>query len=135
MNKISASIILLTVFFGLQSRSQHVKNITGIKVPDDLENIKVQSLYNDSLSSSFLIWIDKEVKLHYHANHTEQVYILQGTGIMKVNNQSYDVSPGDLIYIPPRAHHSVKVLSDEPMKVLSIQAPKFVGEDRVFVKD
>ena len=45
-----------------------------------------------------------------------------------------EVGPGDYLRIPKNTPHAVTVLSEEPMKVLSIQAPEFLGEDRVFIK-
>ena len=72
--------------------------------------------------------------MHYHQDHAETVYILEGTGTMTLGEDTIQVKAGDFIYIPPGTHHSVVVTSEEPMKVLSVQAPEFKGVDRHFVE-
>lgn len=37
------------------------------------------------------------------------------------------------LFIPSESHHAVEVTSAEPMQVLSIQCPEFVGKDRIKV--
>lgn len=91
----------------------------------------VRTLHHDSLSSSFLIIIPKEVKAHYHAHHTEQVVILSGEADMMLGDQKLHVKAGDIILIPKGTTHSVTVTSKEPLKVISLQAPYFDGSDRV----
>ena len=44
------------------------------------------------------------------------------------------VKKGDLIVVPPKTVHSVKVNSFEPFEVISIQAPEYKGEDRIEVE-
>ena len=40
---------------------------------------------------------------------------------------------GDIIFIPMNTVHSLKVTSSIPVKVLSVQSPRFDGKDRIFV--
>lgn len=51
------------------------------------ENIYVEKIYSDSSGSVFIIWIRQGIALHYHAEHTEQVIVLQGTGLMQLNDE------------------------------------------------
>ena len=44
------------------------------------DNIHVQALDDDSLASTYLIWVKHTVKEHFHAAHTEVVYGLSGQG-------------------------------------------------------
>lgn len=88
-------------------------------------------LFSDSLVSSFYIEIKNEVKVHQHAFHSEHVYVLSGQAEMSLNEKKFQIRNGDLIFIPKKTWHSVKVIGTEPLKVLSIQAPKFNGEDRI----
>ncbi|MCA1763501.1 MAG: cupin domain-containing protein [Cryomorphaceae bacterium] len=97
------------------------------------KNISVQKLNGDSLSTSFLIEVKNHVPKHYHANHTEHVYILHGSGKFLLNADTFDVKPGDYLFIPMQSIHEVWVDGSEPMRVLSIQSPKFLGNDRVLV--
>lgn len=103
--------------------------------PDQpFDNILVKPLQHDSLSSQFIIWIRKEVKLHRHDHHTESVYVLEGEGLMRLGEKNIYVQPGTLVLIPKGVPHSVMVVSFQPMKVISIQSPYFDGKDRIMLE-
>lgn len=89
---------------------------------------------SDSNCSSFLIRIEEEVKPHYHANHTENIYVVNGSATLMLGDSLIKITKGDLIVIPPKTVHSVKVSSLDFLEVLSIQSPEFKGEDRVFIE-
>ena len=113
-------------------KAQTPLNLLEFQPDTAFDNIHVQPLASDSLVSSFLVWVKKEVRLHHHAFHTESLLILEGTGSMVVGDQSFEVGPGDFLAIPKSTPHDLTVNSDTPLKALSIQAPKFQGKDRVF---
>lgn len=46
----------------------------------------------------------------------------------------FKANKGDLIVVPPKRIHSVKVSSLDDFKVISIQSPEYKGEDRVMIK-
>jgi len=102
--------------------------------PDSLtfDNIYVQQLSSDSLSSTFAIWIKLKVKQHKHVYHTEHVYVLEGKGKMSIGDSTLMIKKGDFITIPKDTWHGVKVTSKRTMKVISVQSPQFKGLDRVF---
>ncbi len=127
-------IIALAIGLPCLSLAQSVLELPAADPKEPYDNIHVQKLFSDVNSSSFLIWIKQEVKPHKHETHSEQVYILEGMGIMAIGEEQVRVKPGDLVYIPMGVVHSLEVTSDEPVKVLSIQAPEFLGKDRVFVE-
>lgn len=106
----------------------------SIKAPASYEHVHMVRLYGDTLVTSFIIFIKDEVKVHYHDEHSEHVYILEGSGVMTLGKRSFNVKKGDFIFIPMQQSHSLKVTSPKPMKVLSIQAPYFDGKDRYFIK-
>jgi quercetin dioxygenase-like cupin family protein len=97
------------------------------------DNISVERLAGDSITTSFLIQVREEVPLHYHAYHSEHVYILAGAGEFVLNDDTTLVSEGMYLFIPSESMHYVKVTSDFPMRVLSIQCPEFTGKDRIKV--
>ncbi len=80
-----------------------------------------------------MIWIKHEVKLHKHEYHTENIYVISGKGEMRIGSKTYEVKKGDYFRIPKNTPHGLKVTSSKPMKVLSIQSPKFSGTDRIFI--
>ena len=66
--------------------------------------------------------------------HTEQVYVLEGGGSMTLGDSTFSIKAGDLILIPMGTPHSVITTTDVPLKVVSIQSPKFDG-DRIWIKE
>jgi mannose-6-phosphate isomerase-like protein (cupin superfamily) len=127
---------LLSIPFLLLTISVTAQTITGKTLKPDstnYENVYVKSLYSDSLSSTFAIWIKKQVKPHKHVNHSEVVTVLEGKAEMTVDGETRIIKKGDVIILPKGTVHSVVTKSRKPLLVLSIQAPKFVGKDRVWV--
>jgi len=98
------------------------------------KSVEVFPLASDSLASSFLIYIHDEVAAHYHAEHSEHVLILEGTGTMLLNDSLIQLKPQTAVFIPRGSIHSAKRTGDKPLKVLSIQAPFFDGADRIPVR-
>lgn len=134
IRKASLFAAFIFISFG-SSFAQISSNILDLKVQEEYDNIHVVPLHTDSLVSSFVIWIKQEVKPHKHELHTEQIYVLEGVAIMKVGQDEFTIKAGSFIFIPKSTIHSVVTTSSTPLKVLSVQAPKFVGEDRVFATE
>ena len=123
-------IILLTTCNSIAQ--EVVTNIQSIKPAKEYKNIHVQKISSDSLSSTFVIWIKKKVRLHKHLYHMENVIIQEGSGQFQLKDSIYNVSAGDIITIPKNTWHGVTINSKDVMKVISVQSPKFLGDDRVF---
>jgi mannose-6-phosphate isomerase-like protein (cupin superfamily) len=129
------SIFCLSLFFTtLTCFCQNYQSLDTVKAYGDYENIYLRKLSSDSLVSSFVIFIKKEVKTHKHVSHSEHVYILDGTGEMTLGDKNFSVKKGDMIFVPKNTFHSLKVTSSTPVKVLSVQAPLFDGKDRVMAE-
>jgi mannose-6-phosphate isomerase-like protein (cupin superfamily) len=110
------------------------KSLKNINPEADYENVAVTLITQDSLQSSFLIWIKKDVRGHFHQYHTENIVVLEGKAEMRFNGEKIIIKKGDYLNIPKGTHHSVeRVLSRKPLKVLSIQSPYFDGKDRIFI--
>lgn len=126
--------VLFLVAGGSLFAQLHIQTDT-LTPPDSYENVFVRPVQHDSLQSVFVIWIKKEVKLHYHLEHTESVWILDGKATMLLDGKEMEVKKGDYILIPKQTPHAVtKVHGRKPLKVLSIQAPYFDGKDRILVE-
>jgi mannose-6-phosphate isomerase-like protein (cupin superfamily) len=126
--------LLLLLIVPLLTIGQNSQAWDTIKAPTEFDNIYSRALYSDSLSSSFIIFIKKEVKKHKHQFHTEHVYVLEGEGEMLLGEKQLKVKKGDILFIPKNTIHSLKVTSKEPVKVLSIQSPYFDGKDRILIE-
>ena len=124
----------LLICSSLSAQSQTVRHLPEHSVDaSTYENIHVEQLDDDPLTTTYLIWVKQHVKEHYHTEHTEVVFVLDGEGNMQLNDEWKKVSKGDYIFIPKGTRHSVEVTSKHPMKVISIQTPRFDGNDRIFV--
>lgn len=126
-------VVVLFLVLGLSAYSQ-VTNLEKLQPDEAYENIYVNKMFSDSLSTSFIIWIKKEVKAHKHEHHSETIYVLEGKGLMTVGKDTFEIKAGDFFNIPMNTAHSLKVTSKEAVKVISVQAPIFDGSDRIFIE-
>ena len=127
-------IIIIFLFSLFECFAQQHMNTDSIGAKTVSDNIYNKALFNDSLASSFVIIIKKEVKPHIHLTHCEHVIVLEGTAKMKMGDKEFEIKKGDVILIPKNTVHSVKTTGKIPLKVLSIQAPNFDGKDRIFTE-
>ena len=126
------SLIIISTFCFVLAQAQLIN--TNENVPDSVSypNVYVKPIHTDSLQSTFMIWVKKEVKPHFHQYHTEYIQVVSGTGTMTLDDSTIVIKQGDAVIIPMGAIHSVITTSEKPLKVISVQAPKFDG-DRVWV--
>lgn len=130
--KITGIIGLL--FLSFTGMAQHHFELHSTTPEKFKENVTVHSICSDQHESSYLIWVKDSVKPHYHAKHTECVYIMQGAGVFYLGDKKFNVKPGDFLRIPQGAVHSFKTTGKETVKVLSVQTPEFKGKDRIWVE-
>lgn len=121
------------MMFSLISSNLKSQHLTPQTIPDSIENVYVKLMHSDSLSSIFFIAVKQDVKLHKHLNHTETIVILGGKGILTLGDSSFKIKKGQTILIPKGTVHAVIVIGRKPLTLYSIQAPKFVGKDRVWL--
>lgn len=135
MKKIlSAGLFVLLSQILIAQKMNSGINLDSIMPNAEYENVSNQMIYSDSSVSTFIIWVKTSVPLHKHASHTEQVTVLEGTADMRVGDKLFTIKKGDIIFIPEDTPHSVMVTSAIPLKVLSIQAPEFKGDDRILLE-
>jgi mannose-6-phosphate isomerase-like protein (cupin superfamily) len=120
--------IILTV----STFSQNVTSISQLVPEKEYDNIHIKKINTNKNSTSFVIWVKNGVKSHKHVSHHENLYILEGSGEMTIDENTFTIKSGDYFVIPENTYHSLKVTSKRPMKVISVQAPEFIGKDRVF---
>lgn len=53
---------------------------------------------------------------HEHADREEVYYFTQGSGVMVVDGQEYEVTAGDTFYIKPGPFHTTRNTSDFPLE-------------------
>jgi mannose-6-phosphate isomerase-like protein (cupin superfamily) len=128
--------LIVLVTFLLLGTKIYGQNFDAKKVQPDsttYSNICVKKVAESNEQSTFIIWVKKGVKPHYHATHTEYVSIVSGKGKMTLDGKTFAVKRGQSFVIQKGIIHSVETTSRKPLKVISVQAPKFDG-DRVMVE-
>ncbi len=133
LKKFSLTFVLF-IFIVFYGNSQESLNVESLSINETYDNVLIKKLNSDKNSSTFLIFIKKEVKLHKHLSHSETIYVVDGSGKMVMGDKNLEVKKGDVIFIPENTPHSVIVTSEQPLKVISTQAPEFDGKDRVFIE-
>ena len=99
------------------------------------ENIEVDKIAGDSLATVFKIKVKDTVKTHRHHFHSETIYVIAGSANMYMNDSMFTIQKGDILFVPFKTWHSVKVTSPNPLEVLSVQSPGFDGTDREFLDE
>ena len=54
---------------------------------------------------------------HFHNTH-EWYFILEGRGVVQIEDEAQRVGRGDLIYIPPDQRHTIYSIGDEKIRAL-----------------
>ena len=61
----------------------------------------------------------KAMSYHYHNNRSEVWIVLEGSGMVVINDELISVSPGSVVQIPIGAKHTIKSIT--PLKTIEIQ--------------
>lgn len=74
-----------------------------------------------------------EVSLAHRLKTSEVYYILEGEGIMYIDNEFANVHPGHAIYIPPDSRQYIKNTGNSDLKFLCIVDPAWRNEDEEII--
>jgi len=67
-----------------------------------------------------------------HALRTSEVYyVLSGRGIMRIDDETAPVGPGDTVYIPPQTKQQITNNGSEDLVFLCIVDPAWRSDDEV----
>jgi mannose-6-phosphate isomerase-like protein (cupin superfamily) len=70
-----------------------------------------------------------EESLPHRLATSEVYYILEGRGVVYINNEEASVGPSQAIYIPPHAEQYIRNTGDADLKFLCIVDPAWRVED------
>lgn len=65
---------------------------------------------------------DQEIPSHYHQEFEEIYYILLGVGLMTIGDEQKEIYRGDVVYIPPLALHTLRNISNIPLRFVTVTA-------------
>lgn len=71
--------------------------------------------------------VGSEQPVHNHGPE-QCYYIIKGKGLMIIEEESREVSPGDAVYIPSNLKHGIINIGDEILEYLTANAPVFSEE-------
>jgi len=71
-----------------------------------------------------------EAGRHYHNETTEYYYVLEGTGVLHLDDETIALEPNMVVWIPPGVKHS----AEGDVKVLVICVPAFDAEDQYVIE-
>jgi mannose-6-phosphate isomerase-like protein (cupin superfamily) len=63
------------------------------------------------------------VSMHVHTGKAEHWVIVAGEGVVRVGEQSFPVSVGDVVHTPPTVPHGLTATGAEPLVFLNIVQP------------
>lgn len=71
------------------------------------------------------------LSLQYHQHRSEVWTIVEGTGIVTLNDEIHEISAGEVIKIPQGAHHRIANYGDENLIFIEVQLGTYFGEDDI----
>jgi mannose-6-phosphate isomerase-like protein (cupin superfamily) len=69
------------------------------------------------------------VTQHHHEVIEEIYYVIEGEGVMRIDDEEREVEAGDAVYIPRFSRHTLTNTGNGPMKILLVCGPAFFYED------
>jgi len=70
---------------------------------------------------------------HYHKISEEIYYISSGIGRVRVNDETFNIKKGSVIYVPRNKVHALENKSDsEELNVLCVTSPAYTKGDFIF---
>ena len=93
-------------------------NRNDMCTPVDLSDVYAKIIGNTDTVITAIVWIKKYAPQEIHDNEYERFLIVEGTCDIVVDNEINHLVPGDYFAIPLYKHHSVKVTSAIPCKII-----------------
>ena len=95
---------------------------------DDIESFLLVSkkTTNSNKLSVTLVEMQPGGFQHIHSHEPEQMYfILEGSGVMTIDNAEQEIGEGDCLFIPSYSKHGLKNTGKTVLKYLSAASPTF----------
>lgn len=99
---------------------------------------RIWELYHPSSSpvngfsvAESLVEPGQATEAHWHGEAQEVYYILEGSGIMRLGEDSLEVAAGNAILIEPGTVHAIKNTGRGALRVLCICRPPYSHEDTI----
>jgi mannose-6-phosphate isomerase-like protein (cupin superfamily) len=77
----------------------------------------------------------RETTPHQHLRSEEFYYVIEGRGLMRIDEEEREVRVGDAILIPAGARHGLFNPGESPLRILCCCAPPYDHEDTVLEEE
>ena len=98
---------------------------------DNLESWRIAAPQDtDGRFSIYYVTIKsgRDFPTHLHDDVYAVVYIVEGKGHVVLDGETYPVTPGVVVHIPPRVVH--EFIADGPLSYIAISSPDFAYQDK-----
>jgi quercetin dioxygenase-like cupin family protein len=65
--------------------------------------------------------MDSSIPEHIHLHDDESIYMLEGSLVAQIEDERFDLGPGDFLYMPRGQRH--QLIIESPIVMLNIQTP------------
>ncbi len=76
-----------------------------------------------------LIQVDESIENHKHSRENHIAYVWKGRAHGTIGDQTVEIGPGSLLYIPAGMPHQITKIGDEPLQLVLFSAPPFNAKD------
>ena len=108
-------------FIGISARSDLEKwqKLTAcLAPPAHFGDIHSHELFDDGQRQLVVMWVKEEVPEEAHDDLNEKVFVLEGSCTCTVGGKEIDLSPGGFLEVPLYTDHSLRVTSEQPLKLI-----------------
>jgi mannose-6-phosphate isomerase-like protein (cupin superfamily) len=87
-------------------------------LPEDFDSFHAKIIgYRPGVTTA-IVWIKEIAQQEVHDDEYEKFIVVEGTCLITIEENKYELQAGDFLSIPLYKNHSVKVTSDIPCKVI-----------------
>jgi mannose-6-phosphate isomerase-like protein (cupin superfamily) len=111
-------------------------NAIAKSLPETSDTMLVDHyMTNDPEVSTRVFRIYKPTPPHFHRHSDEYLYVVSGRGTFWMNTpeDSGEFGPGSLLFFKKTVVHALPVILEEPVVFLSIDVPRRIPTDIIFV--
>ena len=78
--------------------------------------------------------VGQTTECHFHKTSEEIYYILEGKGLMEIEDEKEKVSEGQVVVIPPKSRQRISNTGSSQLRFLCLCSPSYSDEDTVLVE-
>ncbi len=83
--------------------------------------------------AQFTLESEKKSKLH-KISSSEIYYILEGKGVLKINNEAYKVEKDDSVYVPPNSKQCIENTGTDDLRFLCVVEPAWKAGNEILLE-